>query len=129
MSLRRQTVLYIFGGAIQFLVDWGVMVLLSDPRLGIHVEFANIAGRIAGATLGFFLNGKLTFKADHTKVGRRQFAKFVSVWAVCTAVSTMAIHYVEQHYGLSAAQWSKPAVEFGTGIFGFLLSRHWIYHR
>ena len=130
MSLRRQTVLYLTVGVVQFLVDWGVMVMLSDPKLGwMGVEEANIGGRIAGAILGFFINGMLTFKAEHTKVGRKQFAKFVLMWLLCTVISTTMIHYVDDHFGLAVAQKAKPLVELLTGAIGFLLSRHWVYHR
>ncbi len=130
MSLRKQSILYVTIGVVQFLVDWGVMVLLSDPKLGwMGVETANIFGRIVGACLGFFLNGLLTFKSEHTKVGGKQFGKFVLMWILCTIISTVSIHYIDDHFGLSAAQWCKPLVEFVTGGIGFLLSRYWVYHK
>ena len=47
MSLGRQGRHYLAIGVVQWLVDWGVMVLLS--HLGLVVELANIAGRISGA--------------------------------------------------------------------------------
>lgn len=122
--------MYIIVGAIQFMVDWGVMVALSDPKLGwMDVEEANIAGRVAGACLGFFINGMFTFKAEHTKVGRKQFGKFVVMWLFCTLLSTTLIHYVDDHFGLAMAQRCKPVVELLVGGIGFLLSRHWVYHR
>ena len=130
MSLRKQTTMYLIIGTIQWLVDWAVMVLVSDPRSGISVEVANIAGRIAGAILGFFLNGAFTFKAEHTKVGRRQFLRFLVMWLMTTTISTFLIHWIDDEFGIAAAQrWGKPLVEFGMGIIGFVTSRYWVYHK
>ena len=35
-------------------------------------------GRVAGAMLGYWLNGKLTFAGDETAVGRTQLVRFVA---------------------------------------------------
>ena len=59
MSLGRQGRHYLLIGGLQWLVDWGVMVALS--HFGMRVGPANIAGRVSGALLGYWLNGKLTF--------------------------------------------------------------------
>ena len=53
MSLGRQGRHYLTIGILQWLVDWGVMVGLS--HFGLPVEPANVAGRISGAALGFWL--------------------------------------------------------------------------
>ena len=127
MSLRKQSILYVVVGVAQFLLDWAVMVYLSTH--GMNVEWANIAGRVAGACLGFTLNGLWTFKSEHTKIGRKQLGKFVVMWLVCTALSTLGVYYIDHFYGLKQAQLFKPAVEGLVGIVGFLLSRHWVYHK
>src|SRR5690606_33364481 len=78
LSLGRHARHYLLIGGIQWLVDWGVMVLLS--HYGMRVEPANICGRVAGALLGYWLNGKLTFAGDDTAIGRTQLARFVAMW-------------------------------------------------
>src|SRR3546814_1494039 len=70
MSLGRQGRHYLFIGGIQWLVDWGVMVALSHFGMGIGP--ANVAGRISGALLGYWANGKLTFAGDDTAIGRSE---------------------------------------------------------
>ena len=62
MSLRRHAKHYLLIGIAQWLLDWGVMVGLSHA--GMLVEPANVAGRISGALLGFWLNGRITFAGD-----------------------------------------------------------------
>ena len=89
MSLTRQGRHYLAIGVVQWLLDWGVMVLLS--HLGLVVELANVAGRIAGATVGFWLNGRITFASEDTRIGRRQFGRFLMMWMLSTLVSTWAI--------------------------------------
>jgi putative flippase GtrA len=125
MSIVRQGRHYVLIGGLQWLVDWGVMVLVS--HLGAMVEIANICGRISGAMLGFWLNGKITFAADDTTVGRRQLQRFVLMWLCNTAVSTFAVGRIDEVFGLQWAWVAKPAIELTLGMVGFLLSRYWVY--
>ncbi|HJR72394.1 MAG TPA: GtrA family protein [Luteimonas sp.] len=127
MSLGRQGRHYLLIGGIQWLVDWGVMVALS--HFGMRVEPANIAGRISGALLGYWLNGKLTFAGEDTAVGRAQLQRFVMMWLCTTAVSTWSMGAIDDYLGLKWAWLAKPGVELALGVIGFLLSRHWIYKR
>ena len=127
MSLGRHARHYAIIGALQWLVDWGVMVGLT--HLGMAVEPANVVGRIAGALLGYWLNGKLTFAGDDTEVGRTQLQRFVMMWLCTTAVSTWALGGIDEWFGLKWAWLAKPGVEVVLGVVGFLLSRHWVYRK
>ena len=125
MSLSRQGRHYLLIGGVQWLLDWAVMVGLS--HLGLAVEPANIAGRISGAMLGFWLNGKVTFAGEGTAVGRAQLRRFVLMWLCTTAASTFLMARIDTVFGLHWAWLAKPAVELSLGLIGFLLSRHWVY--
>lgn len=125
MTLRRHATHYLAIGFVQWLLDWGVMVGLS--HLGMLVEPANIAGRIAGACLGYWLNGKLTFAGDDTAVGRKQFARFMLMWVFFTVISTWSMGHIDDMFGLKWAWLAKPAIELMLGVVGFALSRHWVY--
>lgn len=125
MSLHRQGQHYLLIGGVQWLLDWGVMVLLS--HLGLLIEAANICGRISGAMLGFWLNGKFTFAGDDSRLGGTQLRRFVLMWLCTTAVSTWAMGHIDDAFGRQWAWLAKPAVELMLGVVGFLLSRHWVY--
>ncbi len=125
MSLHRQGGHYLLFGGLQWLVDWGIMVLLS--HLGLPIEPANICGRISGAMLGFWLNGKFTFAAADTRIGGTQLRRFVLMWLCTTTVSTFAVSRIDDVFGLQWAWLAKPVVELSLGAVGFLLSRHWVY--
>jgi putative flippase GtrA len=127
MSLTRQSRHYLIIGGLQWLVDWGVMVALS--HLGMLIEPANIIGRISGALLGYWLNGKLTFAGDDTALGRTQLQRFVMMWLCTTAISTWSLGAIDEHIGLKWAWLAKPGVELVLGVIGFLLSRHWVYRK
>ncbi len=127
MSLGRHARHYTIVGAIQWLVDWGVMVGLT--HLGMAVEPANVSGRVAGALLGYWLNGKLTFAGEDTQVGRTQLQRFVLMWLCTTAVSTWAMGSIDDWFGLKWAWLAKPGVEVTLGAVGFVLSRHWVYRK
>jgi putative flippase GtrA len=127
MSLGRHARHYAIIGGIQWLVDWGVMVGLT--HLGMAVEPANVIGRISGALLGFWLNGRVTFAGEHTEVGRTQLQRFVLMWLCTTAASTWAMGGIDDWFGLKWAWLAKPGVELVLGAIGFVLSRHWVYRR
>ena len=125
MSILRQSRYYLLIGILQWLLDWGVMVGLSHS--GMPVEPANVLGRVSGALLGFWLNGRITFSGDQHRMGRKQFARFLLMWLATTAVSTWSMGSIDDWFGLQCAWIAKPAVELVLGALGFLLSRHWVY--
>ncbi|MEJ7745337.1 MAG: GtrA family protein [Luteimonas sp.] len=127
MSLTRQGRHYLMIGGIQWLVDWGVMVGLS--HMGLPIEPANVAGRISGAVLGYWLNGKLTFAGEDTALGRTQLQRFLLMWLCTTIASTWAMGSIDAWFGLKWAWLAKPGVEAVLGLIGFVLSRHWVYKR
>ena len=127
MSLRRQGSHYLAVGGLQWLLDWGVTVWLSHA--GLPIETANVAGRVSGALLGYWLNGKLTFAGEGTAMGRVQLQRFALMWLCTTAASTWAMGAIDDALGLRWAWLAKPAVELALGVVGFVLSRHWIYRR
>jgi putative flippase GtrA len=127
MTLGRHARHYLLIGFVQWLVDWGVMVLLS--HYGLVIEVANVIGRVAGALLGYWLNGKLTFAGDDTAIGRTQLIRFILMWLGTTVVSTWSLGAIDDVAGLKWAWLAKPGVEFALGVVGFLLSRHWVYRK
>lgn len=127
MSLSRQGGHYLGIGLVQWLLDWAVMVALSHQ--GLSVELANIIGRVSGALLGFWLNGRITFAGEDTAVGQRQLVRFGVMWLLTTAVSTWSMGAINHFAGLTWAWLAKPAVELALGAVGFVVSRHWIYRR
>lgn len=127
MSLKRQGRHYFLIGFVQWLLDWGVLVGLT--HLGMPVRHANVLGRISGALLGFWFNGRITFAGDGTRVGRTQLLRFLAMWLPMTWASTVAIGTIDDYLGLKWVWLAKPAVEIALGGVGFLLSRYWIYRR
>lgn len=127
MSLGRQGRHYLLVGGIQWLLDWSVTVALS--HFGLAIAPANLAGRVSGALLGYWLNGKLTFAGEGHALGRKQLLRFLMMWVCTTALSTWAMSVVDARFGLTAAWLAKPAIEIALAVVGFLLSRHWIYKR
>lgn len=127
MSITRQGRHYLVIGGLQWLVDWGVMVALS--HLGLRIGVANVAGRVSGALLGFWLNGRITFTGDEHTIGRRQLLRFVVMWLVMTALSTVAIEAIDGLLGRKWAWLGKPLIELTLGLIGFVGSRQWVYRK
>lgn len=127
MSLRRHLGGYTAIGLLQWVVEYGLMLALSEWVMPVGP--ANVIGRIFGAALGFWLNGKWTFAGDDTHVGRRAFARFVLMWLALTVLNTWIVHAIDAHFGLRMAQMLKPLADITSGLLGFVLSRHWVYNK
>ncbi|OOG48141.1 hypothetical protein B0E52_03045 [Rhodanobacter sp. C06] len=126
MSIARQGISFLLVGACLVAADWAVFVMLT--ALGVGPPEANVAGRIAGALLGFWANGRITFGADRSsKLGRRHFAKFAASWLVVTLLSTYFVTIVADYLGLKMAWLAKPIVEGVLAMLTFFISRHWVY--
>ena len=127
MTLRRHAMSYAAIGLAQWLLEYGLMLALSEWVM--PVEPANVIGRVAGAMLGFWLNGKWTFAGDDTHVGRHAAARFVAMWLALTVLNTWIVAAIDDRYGLGLAQLLKPGADLVSGGVGFLLSRHWVYKK
>jgi putative flippase GtrA len=126
MSLGKQGLGFLLVGGLQLLFDWAIFVVAT--RLGAPVEAGNVLGRVAGAGLGFWLNGRYTFAQDgRSLAGRHALVRFGILWLATTFVSTLAMSSLAHSSGLSWAWLGKPLVEACLALAGFIASRHWIY--
>ncbi|HRN61457.1 MAG TPA: GtrA family protein [Luteimonas sp.] len=124
--ILRQGGHYLLAGLLQLLLDWLVFVALS--ALGLPVAASNVAGRVAGAMLGFWLNGRVTFARDgRARLGWRRFLRFVAVWLALTLASTLLVGWIAAQLGLQQAWLAKPLVEGALAVVAFFLWRHVVY--
>jgi len=125
MSLLRQGRWFLVIGVVQWIVDWGAMVLLS--HVGFGIVRANLAGRLCGALFGFWLNGRITFAREEASPRWRQALRYVALWCVCAALSTIGVASVAAAFGLGWAWLAKPLMDGLIATGSFLASRHWVY--
>lgn len=125
MSWLRQGRYFVAIGVLQWLLDWAVMVSLSHAGLGL--SFANVAGRVSGALLGFWLNGSITFARDGSRPNWRHFVRYLALWSANAALSTVSLVAVESLFGLHYAWLAKPAIDGMLALSSFLASRYWVY--
>lgn len=126
MNMLRQGASYGIVGALQLGVDWGCFVVMS--ALGVATVPANVAGRIIGAMLGFWLNGKATFSSALVDGLRgRHLARFLLSWGAMTVFSTIAIALADHAKGLQFAWIIKPLADAVLALCGFIISKYWIY--
>ncbi len=86
-------------GAVQVAVDSVSYIALTT--LGIATPPANVCGRIVGALLGFWLNGRVTFVHREQPRLRWRLARYVALWVVLTIVSTVSLTVIGHHAGTS----------------------------
>lgn len=124
--LAHQLLMFVLVGAAQVLLDWTVFVGLSYAGMGVVA--ANVTGRVSGACLGFWLNGRYTFAAGgRPRLDREHLARFVIAWLVLTALSTLLVSAVAGRFDLQAAWLAKPVVEALLAALGFVVWRQWVF--
>lgn len=124
--LARQLVVFGLVGAAQVLLDWMVFVALTHA--GIFLALGNFLGRLCGACLGFWLNGRYTFAHEgKPRLDREHLARFVVAWLLLTAASTLLLEAVAHRFDLHAAWLAKPAVEALMAGVGFVIWRQWVF--
>ena len=124
--MLRQLIGFGLVGGIQLVLDWACFVLLTT--LGLAVIPANLTGRVAGASLGYWLNGRFTFaNPGQPRLGRRQLLRFVLFWLAMSLASTLAVQALYLEQGLLAAWVGKPMIDAVLAALGFVAARYWIY--
>ena len=127
MSLKRHLGSYTVVGLVQLAVDWGITVLLS--HWGLRIGAANVIGRVSGALLGYWLNGRYTFSGEQHTLGRQQFLRYVLWWLFATVLSTVAIELIDDYLGRKWAWLAKPLVEGCIALLSFVMARQWVFRR
>lgn len=122
----RQIFLFGMVGAIQVIIDSGVLVGLSAAGIGITI--ANVAGRTSGACVGFLLNGTTTFSNQtEQRLHGRHLARFIATWLTLTLISTVLLYLLRKQASLEIIWVAKPVVEVFLAFVSFFISKFWIY--
>jgi len=122
----KQGASFVLVGLAQLVLDSAVFVVATAS--GVPVAPGNLLGRVSGALLGYWLNGRITFAdAGQARLGRGSFARFLTAWLGFTALSTVAMAAIAAQLGIAHAWIAKPLVEGLLAIASFFLLRHWVY--
>ena len=125
-GLSRQALFFLAIGLAQLALDSALYIGLTAA--GATVVIGNIAGRVAGACLGFWLNGRYTFAQDgRARLQRRHLLRFVVAWSALTLMSTWLLAAVAGWAGLQGSWLAKPVVEAMMAAIGFIVWRQWVY--
>jgi len=124
--LMFQGAAYVVFGLIQLALDTAIFIGLS--ALGVPLMPSNIAGRIAGACLGFMLNGRVTFATGGGNgISQPAFARFVLLWLGLTVIGTGMLSVVEHQFGLVGSWYAKPLVEAMLAVLGFVGLKFFVF--
>ena len=127
MKMLRDGVRFALIGALQLALDSTIYVVFT--KAGMTPAPANLCGRVAGAALGFWLNGRVTFAHQAQPEARPRLARYAVLWLSLSAVSTLTLSVIAKQAGLARSWWAKPLVEAVLGVTSFVVARHWVYRR
>lgn len=127
-KLSRQVVLYLIFGAAQFGLDCLLFSILVHFR--VDLKFANIFTRFCAAFAGFLLNGLYTFRHTHqTNIRLPALMRYVSLWAILTTMSTLALLASNHLFGPRWLPVAKVFIEIFLACTSFVAMKAWIYRR
>ena len=127
-KLRFEIAAFVMVGLLQAALD--TLVFIALGALGVPVFTANVAGRLAGACLGFLVNGRVTFaSAAGHGLDRRALLRFAITWVILTVVGGLLLVRVEHGFGLKMTWLAKPMVEALLAVFGFLAMKYFVFAR
>lgn len=113
-------------GGLQLVLD--SLLFLGLTAIGQSIPVANVVGRVAGAVLGFVLNGSITFARNGSRTGiKSQGLRFIIFWCIATTASTFALAMLDRATSLHLVWLAKPLIEAALACISFLVSKHWIY--
>jgi putative flippase GtrA len=125
-ALPRQALAFLAIGLVQLALDTAIYVGLTAA--GLPVATGNVAGRIAGACLGFWLNGRYTFAdGGKARLERRHLLRFILAWCALTVMSTYLLASIVTGTSLQISWFAKPLVEALMAAIGFVVWRQWVY--
>src|SRR5205085_2178047 len=120
--LTRQILVFVLVGAAQLALDSAVFILAT--AMAVPVVPGKLLGRVSGAVLGYWLNGRYTFAENGVaRLSGRHLRRFVAAWLCLTAISTMLLYAIAARLGLHAAWWANPFVEALLAAIGFVVWR------
>ena len=127
-TLIRQVASFGAVGLLQIGIDWVTFVVLTF--VGAPAAPANVSGRILGACMGYWLNGKWTFaEGGKPSLSRKSLLRYITTWLVTTVISTLVVLLVDRAHGLHWAWLVKPVSDATLAALGFAVSKFWIYRK
>lgn len=125
-TLPFQVGAFLAVGGVQLALDTLVFIALS--ALGVPVVAANVAGRVIGASVGYWLNGRVTFaREDGPGLHGRALQRFVVSWVLLTTLGTVLLRAIDLRYGLGATWLAKPLVEAFLALLGFVSLKYFVF--
>ncbi|WP_197460166.1 GtrA family protein [Sphingorhabdus sp. M41] len=125
--MSAQAMRYLIVGGLVFAFDFGVFtgLLLLNP----HWLFAaNIAGKIGGALLGFFLHRHFTFSWQKRQRASTQFISYGAVLLLNLIISSGLVYLFVISMNIEALI-GRLFSDIVTIVLAFLLSRNLVFRR
>jgi len=126
-NVSAQAIRYLIVGGLVFAFDFGVFTGLV--LINAHWLFAaNIAGKIAGALLGFFLHRHFTFSWQKRQSGLRQFLSYGAVLLLNLIISSGLVYLFVISMNIEAVI-GRLLSDIITIFLAFILSRNLVFSR
>ena len=120
-SIRHQSVRYVLVGAVVYACDILIFLLVIAVDESMYLA-GNLAGKIVGALVGFFLHKHVTFSWKQRDGTAQQFVSYMLTLGTNMALSTALLWFAVEQAGIYEPV-AKVIVDVITIVVAFVLSR------
>lgn len=125
--LAGEVVRYVIVGGGTYVVDFLVYLLVVTLAPALYLQ-GNVAGRIAGAALGFVLHKYWTFGGNHTRSAPVQALSYAALLGFNIAFSSALLMGFHTYLPALGPVFSRIATDVIVIAFTFICSKH-IFHK
>ena len=122
---KTQVFRYLVSGSISFLVDFSVLVVLTD-YLKMHYLVSAIFGFLAGLVTVYILNKFWVFSDRKFKSASREFAVFFMITMAALGITEVVLWIATDLIGVHYALSKIIAVGISM-VFNFFMRKHFVF--
>lgn len=126
-TLAKEALRYVIVGGGTYVVDFLVYLLVIGVAPSLYLQ-GNVAGRIAGAVLGFVLHKYWTFGGDHVRSAPMQALSYLALLGFNIVFSSALLMGFNAYLPVLGPVFSRVATDVIVIAFTFVCSRR-IFHR
>jgi len=126
LKLLIEAVKYAAASAVAFVVDYGLLLLLT--RIGhLYYLLAATLSFLAGASVAYVLSVRFVFSAHRLHDRKLEFTSFVLLGLVGVAINLLVLYVTTGRLGVDV-MYAKPLAACFTCAVNFALRRQLLFH-
>ena len=127
-AIAREVLRYVIVGGSTYVLDFLVYLLIFSLAPALYL-LGNVAGRIAGAALGFVLHKYWTFGGNHARSASAQALSYAALLGFNITMSSALLMGFHAYWTALGVVFARIATDVIVIVFSFVCSKYIFYSR